>query len=107
VCGKILETDTPNRKIYTCSNCSEILNVLERVKSEKFTKVLKDLSETVGVYKAKELLNRYLAYSIALKLKKFDGVLKDVRRRDLYTYEVTFYRLEDLEEVVIPIAIFF
>ena len=107
VCGKTLNVK-PGRKIYTCSNdCSEILKILESVERENVTKVLKDLSKIVGVYNAKELLNRYIAYSLALKIKDFDGILKDVRRRDAYTYEVTFYRIEDFEEVVIPIAIYF
>ena len=57
------------------------------------------------------MLNHYIAYALAvelLSLKGFDGgILKEVRRKDVYTYEVVFYRLKDLTGDVIPITILF
>jgi hypothetical protein len=83
-------------KLESCGNLAEVLRYL--------TKHIKP-------YKAKELLNRYIAYALAvelLSLKSSDGgILKEVRRKDVYTYEVVFYRLKDFAEIVMPITILF
>jgi len=108
VCGKDLDLDNyKDSELYTCSSdCNEILRLLrEKLNSNNLMDVLKCLTKYMELYKAKELLDRYVAYALAVKLKDFDGVLKEVRRRDVYTYEVVFYRIEDMAEVVMPITI--
>ena len=118
VCGKDLNVDVDlncsDLRIYTCSNdCSDILRLLrEKLEScGNLAEVLRYLTKHIKPYKAKELLNCYIAYALAvelLSLKGFDGgILKEVRRKDVYTYEVVFYRLKDLAEVVMPITILF
>jgi len=108
VCGKDLDLDScADSELYTCSSdCNKILRLLrEKLNSNDLIEVLKCLTKYMEPYRAKELLNRYIAYALAVKLKDFDGVLKEVRRRDVYTYEVVFYRIKDMTEVVIPITI--
>jgi len=118
VCGKDLNVDIDSNckdlRIYTCSNdCSDILRLLrEKLEScGNLAEVLRYLTKHIKPYKAKELLNRYIAYALAvelLSLKSSDGgILKEVRRKDVYTYEVVFYRLKDFAEIVMPITILF
>lgn len=109
VCGRVIEVDL-NMDIQTCrGRCEDVLKELkEKMECENVERVLQYFSEVLGSYKANDLINRYLAYLISKRMENFEGILKEVRRIDINSYEVIFYRGgrgEGGEELKVYVAI--